>query len=103
MQAFLFFHKILHLNAFDGADFKHDNSIFKFRPKNTQIPYQPKKGRPKFSSAQIFIMPGKFRHFGPTNNLRRQKFGLFLKFHIGVKFLFKYISSFRLVNSHYIL
>ena len=58
----------------------------------------------KFSSAQIFVTLGKFCHLGPTNNLGRRKFGRFLKFHIAVKFVFKYdISSFRLVNSHYML
>ena len=68
------------------------------------ISCQPKKGRPKFSSAQIFVTLGKFRHLGPTNNLGRRKFGFFEKFHIGVTFVFKNdISSFRLVNSHYIL
>ena len=66
--------------------------------------YRPKKCRPKFSSAQIFVTLEKFRHLGPTNNLSRRKFGRVLKFHIGVKFLFKYdIPSFRLVNSHHIL
>ena len=65
---------------------------------------QPKKGRPKFSSAQIFVTLGKFRHLGPTNNLGRRKFGFFVKFHKVVTFVFKYdISSFRLVNSHYLL
>ena len=50
----------------------------------------------------MFVTLGKFCHLGHTNNLGRQKFGLFLKLHIGVKFVFKYISSFRLVNSHYV-
>ena len=74
----------------------------------SKIPYLPKKGRPKFSSVLNFRRPN-FRHTwkissGPTNNLGWQKFGLFLEFHIGVKFVFKsYISSFRLVSSHYIL
>ena len=58
----------------------------------------------KFSSDQIFVTLGKFRHLGPKNNLGRRKFGLFLKVHTGVKFVFEYdISSFQLVNSHYIL
>ena len=33
----LFSRKILQLNIFDGANFKHDNIIFKFQHKNTQI------------------------------------------------------------------
>ena len=56
LQAFLFFHEILQLDKFEGADFKcdnscfeipiqqdrfkdfkYDNSIFKLQPKNTQI------------------------------------------------------------------
>ena len=56
IQAFLFFHKILQLDKFEGADlkcdnsffkipvqqnrvkdFKYDNSIFKLQPKNMQI------------------------------------------------------------------
>ena len=58
----------------------------------------------KFSSAQILVTLGIFRQLVSTNNFCRRKFGLFLKFHVGVKFVFKYdISSFRLVNRHYIL
>ena len=70
----------------------------------SMIPYRSKKDRPKLSSGQICVTFGKFRPLEPTNNLGRRKFGLFLKFHMGVKFVFKYdISSFRLVNIHYIL
>ena len=55
----------------------------------------------RFSSAQVFVTLGKFCQLGSTNILGRQKFGLF---HIEIKFVFKYdISSFWLVNSHYIL
>ena len=32
-----FFHKILHLDKLEGADFKYDNIFFKFQPKNIQI------------------------------------------------------------------
>ena len=67
----------------------------------SEVLYRPKKDRPKFWSTQIFVTLRKFCHLGPTNNLGRRNFGLFLKFHIGVNFVFKYdISSFRLVNSH---
>ena len=60
-----------------------------------EVTYRPKKYRPKFSPAQIFVTLGKFRHLGPANNLGRRKFGLFLKFYIAVKFVFKYdISSY---------
>ena len=68
------------------------------------IPYRSKKVGLRFSSTQIFVTLGKFCHLGPMNNLGRWKFGLFLKFHKVVKFVFKCdISSFRLVNSYYIL
>ena len=43
--------------------------------------------------AQIFVTLGKFRYLGPTNNLDQRKFGLFLKFHIGVKFVFNPLSA----------
>ena len=36
-QAFLFFHQILLLNKFEGADFNYINVIFKYQSKNTQI------------------------------------------------------------------
>ena len=36
---FFFFCKILQLDKVEGADFKYDNSFFKFQPKNTQISY----------------------------------------------------------------
>ena len=58
-----------------------------FDLKIAYIPYRPKKGQPKVSSAQIFVILGKFRQLEPTNNLDRRKFGLFLKYHIGVKFV----------------
>ena len=60
-------------------------------------------------SAQIFVTLRKFRYFGSINILGQQKIGLFhieikFLFHIEIKFVCKYdISSFRLVNSHYIL
>ena len=31
------FRKILQLDKFEGADFKYDNTFFKFQSKNTQI------------------------------------------------------------------
>ena len=34
---FFIFHEILQQNKFEGADFKYDNIVFKFRPKSTQI------------------------------------------------------------------
>ena len=59
-----------------------------------------KKGHPKFPSAQISVTLGKFYHLESMNILGWQKFGLF---HIEIKFVCKYvISSFQLVNSHYI-
>ena len=36
IQAFLFFHEILQLEKFVGADFKYYNIVFKFQPKNPQ-------------------------------------------------------------------
>ena len=36
-QGFLFFHQILLLNKFEGADFNYINVIFKYQSKNTQI------------------------------------------------------------------
>ena len=54
----------------------------------------------KFLLVQIFVTLGKVFHFGSATILGWQKFGLF---HIEIKFEFKYISFFRLVNSHYIL
>ena len=33
----MFFHEILHLDQFEGTDFKYDKIVFKFQPKNTQI------------------------------------------------------------------
>ena len=36
-QVFSFFHEILESDKFQGADFKYDNIIFKFQPKNTRI------------------------------------------------------------------
>ena len=68
------------------------------------LPYHPKKGRPKFLSAQTFVTLGRFCHLGQTNNLGRRKFGLFLKFHVRVNFVFQYdISSFWLLNGRYML
>ena len=68
----------------------------------SMIPYRSEKDQPKISSAQICVTFGKFRLLEPTNNLGRRNFDLFT--HMGVKFVFKYdISSFRLVNIHYIL
>ena len=32
-----FFSEILQLHKFEGPDFKYDNIIFNFQPKNTQI------------------------------------------------------------------
>ena len=62
-----------------------------------------KKFGPIFRRPWIFVGPN-FRHLGPINNLGRRKFGLFLKFHITVKFVLKYnIFSFRLANSHHFL
>ena len=37
LQPFLLFCEILKLDKFEGADFKYDNSFFKFQPKNIQI------------------------------------------------------------------
>ena len=37
IQAFLLFHDILQLDKFQGADFKYDNILFTFQPKNTQL------------------------------------------------------------------
>ena len=37
LQAFLFFHEILQLDKFEGADFKYNKIIFKSQPKNNQI------------------------------------------------------------------
>ena len=34
---FIYFPKILQLGKFEGADFKCDNNVFKFQPKNIQI------------------------------------------------------------------
>ena len=52
-------------------------------------------------STQIFVTLRKFRYFGSINTLGQQKIGFF---HIEIKFVCKYdISSFHLVNSHYIL
>ena len=31
------FHGTLHFYKFEGADFEHDNSLFKINPKNTQV------------------------------------------------------------------
>ena len=53
---------------------------------------KPKKGWAKFLSAQIVVTLGRFCHCGSANILGQQKFGLF---HIEIKFVFKYISSFR--------
>ena len=33
----IFFHEILQLDKFEGADFKYDNSFLKFQPENNQI------------------------------------------------------------------
>ena len=34
---FVFFGKMLQLDKFEGADFKYDNIVCKFQPKNSQI------------------------------------------------------------------
>ena len=36
---FIYFSKILQLDKFEGADFKCDNNVFTFQPKNIQIRY----------------------------------------------------------------
>ena len=36
IEAFLFLHKILQLDKFEGADFKYGNSFLNFQPKNIQ-------------------------------------------------------------------
>ena len=36
-KCFSFFRKILHLDKLEGADFKYDNTVFKFHPKSTQF------------------------------------------------------------------
>ena len=35
IYAFSLFHEIFHVDKFEGADFKYDNSLLKFYPKNT--------------------------------------------------------------------
>ena len=39
IQAFLFLHKMLQLDKFEGIDFKYHNSFLKFQRKNTQVRY----------------------------------------------------------------
>ena len=37
IQEFLFFHKTLHFDKFEGADFKYDNDFSNLQTKTTQI------------------------------------------------------------------